>query len=48
VDGGIEPDRAEFFRPEVPGFLVALGRVAEGFVGAVDGRVNAIGRLRRL
>ena len=44
VDGGIEPGGAEFFRPAIPRLLVALGRVALGFVGIVNRGVKALRR----
>jgi len=42
VDVGVEADAAEFFRPEVVGFLVALGGIAG--VGLVDARIDALRR----
>ena len=42
VDGGVEAFGAEFFGPEVPCLLVALGGVADGFVGIVNGRIDAL------
>ena len=42
VDLGVEAGRAELLGPDVPGFLVELGRVALGFIGLVDRGVEAV------
>ena len=42
VDGGVESLAAKFFRPEIPRFLVAIGGIADGFVGIVDRRVETL------
>jgi len=40
----VEAHRAELRRPQLPGLLVALGRVLLGRIGLVDGRVDALRR----
>jgi hypothetical protein len=41
VDGGVEPDAAELFGPEVPGFLVEVAGVAGA--GFIDRGVESLG-----
>ena len=43
VDVGVEADGAVMRGPEFPGFLVAVGGVALGFVGLVNGGIDALG-----
>jgi hypothetical protein len=42
VDGGVEADAAELRGPDVPRLLVELAGVALGFVGVVNGGVEAL------
>ncbi len=43
VDGRVESDRAEFFRPNIPSLLVEVRGVALGFVGLVNRGVETAG-----